>query len=118
MLSDTCVITRTTDEREFNESTGLYEHLTVTVYEGKCSVRDRNQDAREVFVAGQETDTAVFVLKLPVSTSAGVRSDDVATITASRYDPDLVDRVFRVRVHKALTHSTLRRLPVEEVTPA
>ncbi|GGA72584.1 hypothetical protein GCM10011490_24200 [Pseudoclavibacter endophyticus] len=117
MLTDHCVITRTTDTEEFNETTGRYEHVTVTVYEGPCSLRERGQDVREVFVAGQAQDEGSFLLKLPVESSTAVRGNDVALITLSEYDPDMQGRTFRVKAHRALTHSTLRRLPVEEVTP-
>lgn len=115
-LTDVCVITRE-GENEFNEETGLYERATTVVYEGKCALRNSG-GARETLLAGREVDIFEYTLKLPFRQSAGVRSDDLVKITASKNAPEHVGRQVRVKAHRTVTHATLRRLPVEEVTDA
>lgn len=115
-LTDKCLITREGEEA-FNEDTGLFERTTVTVYDGKCALRNSG-GARETLLAGREVDIFEYTLKLPFRKSAGVSSDDLVTITASKNAPEHVGRQVRVKAHRTVTHATLRRLPVEEVTPA
>lgn len=115
-LTDTCRITREGLEI-FNEDTGLFERETIVVYEGACALRNSG-GAREKILAGREVDVFEYTLKLPVHKSGMVRSDDIATITASQNDASNVGRQVRVKAHRSVTHTTIRRLPVEEVTQA
>lgn len=117
-MVDTCEIRRATGE------TGDGYGGTVTtweiIYSGKCRV----QQSPLIGNASPDTtgEAALLkvprVLQLPVATSAGIRADDEATITAvgAHSDPGLLGRVFVVRGEYAKTDITSRRLGVEEIT--
>lgn len=115
LLTDTCKITRK-GERVFNPQTGRYDIPTVTVWEGRCAIRSRTHDVREALAAGLDVDESTLILKLPVRGTEGVQSNDTVTVTASAHDAALVGGVFRVKAQRRLSHATLRRIPIEEVT--
>lgn len=113
LMVDACIITRADGTEATDPDTGVATHDTTTVYDGKCRVQTRALAAQSP-EAG-ETQWAMSQLELQVPVSAtGIRTGDLATITAAALDPDLVGRRLRVTVPPHKTHSTMRRLPVTE----
>lgn len=115
-LTDWCRIVRE-GEQQFNEDTGRWERAREIVYDGPCALRNAGSP-RELMVGGVPVDTFDYTLKVPVAGTGHLQSDDVAEITASRNDPSNVGRKVRVKAHRSVTHTTVRRLPVSEVTQA
>lgn len=113
-MTDACTITRPgSGEPTFDPETGQYdEPERVTVYMGSCRVQyvdspptHPDTQTRRPVVRGSE-------LQLPVEISTNVAVNDIAVITASQYDPDLVGRKYTVGDDPAKSHATARRLPI------
>lgn len=115
LMVDTCTITRTTGEST-NEDTGVVTPTTEDVYAGKCRVQQSQLGADSTPADPGEAYVRLvaFELQLPMSV-LGLRVGDVATITASALDPDLVGRAFNILGLAHKTHATARRLQVQEV---
>lgn len=120
LMVDTCTITRQTGHTT-NLSTGVITATTVTVYAGKCRVKQVTGGGQP---ASSGSDSGVgeaslalvpYQLQLPMS-ATGLGQGDRATVTASALDPDLVGRVFVLDGVAAGTHLTMRRYQVREVT--
>lgn len=96
-----------------NEETAEYEVTEPeTVYSGPCDLSFDSSVVREIDVQGQPGVEQEPVLELPVLESAGVQVNDVAEITAHRFDAGIVGRKVRIAgLHGGTV--TLRRLPVE-----
>ena len=115
-MIDACTITRVTGHTT-DPDTGVQTPTTAEVYSGVCRVQSpgvtasaRTADAGEAYVLLLRME-----LQLPNS-ATGIAVGDVATITASANDADLVGRVFRVRELAHKSEATARRIGVEEVT--
>lgn len=116
LMADTCVIKHRT-----GQTTDKVEGTTVptytTVYTGKCRVQQSPLGV--VSSPGQVGDAHVMmvplVVQLPMSVTGLLEGDEI-TITASATDPDLVNRVFKVRDLAHKTHATARRVGVQEVS--
>lgn len=114
-MVDTCRITRVTSVVT-DPDTGMQIPTTATVYEGVCRVQQRTSGGARPADAG-EAYLLMLAMELQLPNSAtGIVVGDVATITASVNDPDLVGRQFRVRELAHKSEATARRLGVEEVT--
>jgi hypothetical protein len=113
IMQDACTITRLATSATDPETAQVVQTRT-TVYSGQCRISINSKNARPQNI-GEDTLFIFRVqLQLPIS-AIGVIPDDVATITASVYDPELVGKVFVVRELAHGTHITSRRLMVEEV---
>lgn len=119
-MTDTCTITRAgVGTPTFNETTGQYTNpARVTIYSGPCRVQvtsliansaTSNAGERAATVQGSE-------LQLPVAGTGDVSVNDVAEITASAHDDELVGRKFTISARHEKSHATARRLRVIEVT--
>lgn len=119
-FDDTCVITRAgTGKGAFNTSTGQYAApARVTVYSGPCRIQVTALIANSsASSAGQRAATVqASELQLPIAGTGDVSIKDVAKITASAHDAELVDREFTIDARHEKTHATSRRLRVSEVT--
>lgn len=115
IMVDACIITRVTGEST-NEDTGVVTPTTAEVYDGKCRVQQSQLGADSTPADPGEAYVRLvaFELQLPMSVT-GLRVGDVATITASALDPDLVGRAFNILGLAHKTHATARRLQVQEV---
>lgn len=119
LMVDTCTVTRlnpatTTTDPE----TGVVTKGFTTVYTGPCKIQDATLGGgrgRPTTVGEAEVLLARMQLHLPM-TATGVATDDIATVTASVSDPDLVGRVFHVRELSAKSWLTARRFEIEWVT--
>lgn len=119
-MVDTCTITRAgTGSGSFNETTGQYTApARTTIYSGPCRIQitaliASSQDSN----AGERVATVqVSELQLPIAGTGDVSYNDVAEITASVHDAELVGRKFTVDARHEKTHATSRRLRVTEVT--
>jgi hypothetical protein len=118
LMTDTLVVTRlnpgaTTTDPE----TGIVTKAYTTVHSGIGKIQRQPRDilARLAQVGEAEVFTAHVEVHLPV-TATGVASDDIATVTASPNDPDLVGKAFHIRELAAKTWQTARRFGAEQVT--
>lgn len=115
LMVDTCTITRTTGEST-NDDTGVVTLTTSAIYTGRCRIQQSQLGADSTPADPGEAYVRLvaFELQLPMSVT-GLRVGDVATITASALDPDLVGRAFNILGLAHKTHATARRLQVQEV---
>lgn len=115
LMVDTCLIRRIASEIT-DPASGTITPTYVTIYTGKCRIQQKEAQGREETNVGQAyLIMLVLELQLPMSVT-GLQVDDQVTITASVHDPDLVDRVFTVRDLMHKTHSTARRVSIQERT--
>ena len=114
LMVDVCVIRRRTGES--TDDDGVITPTYDTVYDGICRMQQPGTgDAREADSGEAALLLLRFELQLPPSV-VGVQADDVVTVTASQYDPDLVGREFVVRGLAHKSHAVMRRLQVQEKT--
>jgi hypothetical protein len=113
LMVDTCTITRTGSSTTDPE-TGVVTPSTSTIYSGKCKVQQGSASGSATDIGEASVQLQTLQLHIPAS-ATGVHVDDVAVITASSLDPDLVGRRLTVRgiAHKSFL--TARRLDVQEV---
>ena len=112
-MLDACAVKRP-DGSAYNETTGLDETTYDTLFASKCKVQSRDLDARERDAGGRESTAVRVTIHLPISAGA-VEVDDVLTITASTFDPQLVGRAFRVLAPVGKSFATARRVEVEGI---
>lgn len=98
-----------------NTDTGVITAAYTTIYTGPCKIQQRSGIARPATVGEAEVFVSRLELHVPV-TVTGILSDDVATVTASVHDPDLVGRSFHVRELAHKTLASARRYSIVEVT--
>jgi hypothetical protein len=113
LMVDACTIRRRTGET--TDDDGNVTPTFGLVYSGKCRMQQPTATAQEEDSGEASLLMVRFELQVPMSVT-GVQADDVVKVTASVYDPDLVDREFVVRGLAHKTHAVMRRLQVEERT--
>lgn len=114
LMVDACTIARKTGKSTHPTSGVVSDTYGDAYYSGPCKVQTRDVDPSNP----EAGDAAYTVLRLRVDVPMSVTDvevDDLVTITASTYDPALVDRTFRVVAPFYGSLKTARRLPVEEV---
>lgn len=116
LMVDACTITRRDGTSTTNPTTGAVTPNVTTVYTGKCRVQNRAPRTQDPAAGEAVWVEHLLELQLPMSVT-GVRTGDVATITASVLDPDLAGRRLRVSVPVHKSHATARRLPCVEGGP-
>lgn len=115
MMTDTWTVYRTGAE-VLNETTGNYEPVTTTVYDGPGKLQSFESYEQTPEAGGHQFTQMRPTLHLPVNeSSANVRPDDVAVCTASTMDADLVGTEVTVNGVQSKTYMTARRFPVTEV---
>lgn len=120
LMQDRCVVERVTAGTVLDEETGEYLPTRVRVYppadsadlDGICQFNAANTAVRDVEAVGQLLVEQAATLKLPIATSLEVREGDVATITESRFDAQLVGVQIRIAGTHHQTFATARRFPV------
>lgn len=117
LMESTCVITRA-GAPTVDHSTGQTTTNPTTIYTGKCRLRFPFVRPQQVDAQGQLVEKARGIIELPISdtTTALVRTDDIATITVNPSDPSSVGAKFRIESPFTETHATSRRLPVEVIS--
>jgi hypothetical protein len=118
LMVDTIVVTRLDPAgTTTNTETGVVTKAYTTIYSGIGKIQRQPRDilARIADVGQAELFTAHVEVHLPV-TATGVASDDIATVTASPNDPDLVGKTFHIRELAAKTWQTARRFGAEQIT--
>jgi hypothetical protein len=114
LMVDSCTIRRVTSSATDPE-TGVVTATYLTVYNGKCRV----QQKIPVSKPGDVGQAAVWLQRLELQVpmaATGIQSNDLATVTASVLDPDLLNRTWHVRELGHKTHATSRRVQIEEIT--
>lgn len=114
IMSDTCTITRKTTTFT-DPDTGVRTQTTTTLYTGKCRVKQNSASASASEPGEALSLLLTLTVQVPMSVT-GVEPDDIVTVTASQMDPDLVGRKFAVKDLAHSSHTTARRLGVQEVT--
>jgi len=118
LMTDTIVVTRLDPAgSSTNTETGVVTKSYTTVYTGPGKIQRQPRDilARPAQVGEAEVYLAHVEVHLPV-TAVGVASDDIATVSASVNDPDLVGKAFHIRELAAKTWQTARRFGCDQVT--
>lgn len=121
LMTDTCVIRRSTGRITVDQDTGVATPEYTLVYEGKCKVQTAGGIASQVVSAsGDATNVGGNVpvwslyLHLPMS-AIDCRPGDLAQITSST-DQALAGRRLRlVNLQSEKTHATARRWNVSEM---
>ena len=116
LMVDECTITGDPVTKTWDEETDTYVETPTTKYTGICELKSENVQAAVQGTQGQLLVVQSLVLKLPVDTSTNVEPGDVATLTACRFDAQLVGVPLRVGAFHHQSFATARRLPVTEVT--
>jgi hypothetical protein len=111
LQDSTCVITRVTGT-SVDPATGLENPTVVTVYSGPCRLKYPFIRPELVAGEGQMAESNRGILSLPIAGTAGVQTNDVATVTMGVSDPGAV-LVGRIESPFAVTHATARRFPIE-----
>lgn len=111
-MTDACTITRIT--RGAMSSSGVIAETSETIYSGKCRVKTLDADASMAQAGGQQVVQQQLTLLVPVSFTTPLLPGDVATITASTFDPSLVGKTFRLRDIPYASQSTARRIRCED----
>ena len=113
-MLDTITVSRKTGETTDPE-TGDITPTVVTVYTGKGKIQQAAVPVGAPQDVGQASVQVMHMqLHLPIA-ATGVLIDDVATVTASVLDPDLVGRTFTIRSLDHKTFLTARRMDVQEL---
>lgn len=119
LMVDAVIITRraplTYPDTTTDGDTGKVTPNLTTVYTGPCKVQAAAASGSPTQVGEAELMASQLELHLPMSVT-GVSADDVATITASAVDPDLVGRKFTIRAPMHASFKTARRLPLQELS--
>lgn len=116
-MTSTCTIARRDGTTTTDPDNGKVTKNTVPVYSGKCRVQVRSLTAQTPNAGETQLAVTRLELHLPISTSVGLRTGDVATITAVdpvTGDPDLLGRTLRIEVPFHKDDATARRLPCTE----
>ena len=98
-----------------NPDTGVVTPSLTTIYTGIAKVQAASASGSPENVGEAERMASQLVLHIPMSVT-GVTADDVATITASALDPDLVGKVFTIRAPMHKSFATARRFPLQELS--
>ncbi|GGO59119.1 hypothetical protein GCM10010910_01330 [Microbacterium nanhaiense] len=117
-LMDSSVVIRRKTGAARDPETGTLIPTWETVYDGPARFRFTRADPNEADQAGQRVAVQSPLVWLPISTSGGVRLDDVGTVNASQFDTSMVGMQFRITGGHHQTHSTSRRLPIEVLSYA
>lgn len=116
LMSDRCVITRTSGEPVYDPATDTYtEPESIEVYAGPCRVRVGQLAADRQPVAG---DGKFVLTATGVSIPAhvtGVEKGDYLTVAEARYVPSLVGVRLRVVTVQRASQASAWRLTCEEV---
>jgi hypothetical protein len=117
LMVDTVSVTRINPATTTtNTDTGVVTPGYDVIYTGPCKVQRVPRASRTQPTSVAEAEVILSRLELHVPTSVvGIAADDLATITASPYDADLVGRTFHVRELAHKSFETARRYGVEEV---
>lgn len=113
-MVDACTIRHLTGSVT-DQDTGVDTPTYATVYAGKCRFQQPAPAGSKTDVGQAQVTLGQLLLQVPM-TVVGVQIDDVVTCTASALDPDLVGRTWSVTGLSHKTHSTTRRLELQEVT--
>ena len=122
MMTDICAVARngipTGPPFTIDPTTGLATGAApVAVYSGPCWVSSPavSSRVRELESAGDEVFFLVSSLSVPVS-AARILVDDLVTVTASTFTPNLVGMVFRVTGLMPGSHQVAQHVQIETVT--
>ncbi len=125
LMEDTCLITLDasgTSDDAFDQTTGLHTPPpgdVRTVYDGKCLLTSQGNVGREGNRGGGSFQVTGYTLQIPLSAPA-LPVGAAVQLTASRRDPNLVGRRFRIDRTTYSTTAITRKasLIAEEEVPA
>lgn len=94
-MRDRCKVTRSVTSDVLDEDTGTYPVVEMTVYEGKCRLKQPRMSAKEIDAAGQLLVSTSLELQVPVDTD-DFAAGDIAEMVKSPDRPRQVGRQFKV----------------------
>ena len=110
-MTDQCSVTRP-GGKVLDEATGEYGDTTVTVYEGKCRIKNGSTGSLDAEAAGKLVAVEALAVHLPLD-AVGVSPQDLVTVTGSETRPDQVGRKFTVKGSFDGSQTTALRYRVE-----
>lgn len=113
-FTDECVALQETGRAELDPVTRRETQRHRELFRSPCKVKATDAAGAESVAGGRTVTTVRLSVHLPVSAPA-VAVGTVLKVTASKTDPQLVGRRFKVTAPFAQTYATARRVPVEEV---
>ena len=116
-MRDKCRIVSGTDvvRGEWDDETLQYgPDVAALVYEGKCGLTFGGTAARDATAGDQIFIEQSGKIKLPVSTSAGVKRGDLVEILESVTDPDMAGARFAIGARWPRSNPASRRFLLEE----
>lgn len=116
LMTDTCQITDTDYDHPTGVDAGTGRDLypQVTLYDGPCRVKPNPGMPRPAQVGDSPVMKLNYIVSVPLSVT-GLRAGNLVRITSAT-DPQLADRMLRVRSIVAGTQVTARRLDCEEAS--
>jgi hypothetical protein len=113
-LSDICSVIRTIG-RTTNLDTGQVTKQIMTVYAGRCRLKQPQATINSAQIAGGPENIQRPMLYLPFGTPI-LQVNDQITITASSTDAQIVGRVYHLPGDRVGSQTTAARYQVVEVT--
>ena len=115
LMLDTVTVTRLASSVTDTE-TGVVTPTFSTIYTGPGKIQRTPRASRVQPASVGEAEIFLSRLELHVPiTATGISVDDIATVTASPLDPDLVGKAFHIRELAVKTLQTARRFGIELV---
>lgn len=113
LMVDACTI-EYLDTSVTDQDLGTVDETFTPVYAGKCRFQQPAPSGNRTDVGEADVLVGQLILQVPMSV-VGIRPNAVVTCTASALDPDLVGRKWTVTGLGHKTHSTMRRVALQEV---
>lgn len=114
-MLDTCTVSRVTGTT--TDEWGNVTPVTEQVYAGRCKVQTFLPQEQNPEAGGATLTVQRYSVHLPVARTTGDYAPlegDIVTITASRMDPHLVGRTYRIVAPHFESTGTAYRVGVEE----
>jgi hypothetical protein len=83
---------------------------------GPAAIRSQSSVVSEKVAGAQAIAVETRVLKVPVDSSADVLTDDIVTVHASKTNPGLIGRTFRIMGEPETGYTTANRFAIEQIS--
>ena len=114
IMTDTVVVSRRSSVPVTDPETQKVSYPTEAIYEGPGRLQSRDIEGKGFTEAGAPVMVMAFQAQVPVSVP--LQPNDLLEVVASKSDPLMVGRVFRVDSVPRKTHATKTVANVEEAT--
>ena len=113
LMTDTVTVSRRSSIPATDPETHKVYYPTETAYEGPGRVQSQSTEGKDFTDAGAAVLVIAFQAQVPVSVP--LQKNDIIEVVASKSDPLMVGRRFRVDTVQRKTHATKTEATVEEV---